>query len=187
MKIRYLGIAMLVTVLMSTTITSCREEWDAHYATLPADKSDLNLYDFIKSQSDLSTFTKMLETSGYDSILSKPQTFTVWAPSNDALSGLNTSDPLLAMEIVKNHITRFSYTTSGIARSTMLMLNSKRIPFEKLADGYYFNEKKIIKTDLAAANGMLHVIGVDFVGEFLPDMLFDILAHRGGSFLLVPC
>ncbi len=159
MKIRYLGIAMLVTVLMSTTITSCREEWDAHYATLPADKSDLNLYDFIKSQSDLSTFTKMLETSGYDSILSKPQTFTVWAPSNDALSGLNTSDPLLAMEIVKNHITRFSYTTSGIARSTMLMLNSKLIPFEKLADGYYFNEKKIIKTDLAAANGILHVIG----------------------------
>lgn len=61
MKIRYLGIAMLVTVLMSTTITSCREEWDVHYATLPADKSDLNLYDFIKSQSDLSTFTKCWE------------------------------------------------------------------------------------------------------------------------------
>ncbi len=159
MKLRYYGALMLVSVLAAFTVTSCSEEWDAHYHSLPADKSELNLYDFIKSQPDLSTFTKMLETTGYDSILSKPQTFTVWAPSNQALSGLNTDDSGLALEIVKNHITMFSYTTSGISRSVMLMLNNKLIPFEKQVDGYYFNEKKITTADMAAANGMLHIIG----------------------------
>lgn len=158
MKLRYYGVTLVVALVIAFTATSCREEWDAHYNALPADKSELNLYDYIKTQPNLSTFASMLQTTGYDSILSKPQTFTVWAPSNEALSGLNVSDPALAMEIVKNHITRFSYTTSGITRSIMLMLNGKLIPFERLADGYYFNEKKITQPDLATSNGILHII-----------------------------
>ena len=158
MKLRYYGVAMLVALIISFTSTSCREEWDAHYTALPADKSDLNLYNYIKSQKNLSTFARMLEATGYDSILSKPQTFTVWAPSNDALSGLNTSDPSLALEIVKNHITRFSYSTSGVSKSIMLMLNSKLIPFEKRSNEYYFNDKKIIQPNMATSNGILHII-----------------------------
>ena len=158
MKLRYFGVTLLVALVMAFTITSCTEEWDSHYDTLSAGKSELNLYDYIKSQPDLSTFANMLQITGYDSILSKPQTFTVWAPSNEALNGLNTSDPAQALEIVKNHITRFSYTTSGISRSIMLMLNSKLITFEKQGDGYYFNDLRIVKPDLAASNGILHVI-----------------------------
>lgn len=158
MKLRYYSVALLVAILITFTVTSCREEWDAHYTTLPSDKSELNLYDYIKSQPDLSTFAQMLQVTGYDSILSKPQTFTVWALTNEALTGLNTSDPELALEIVKNHITRFSYTTSGISMSIMLMLNSKLIPFEKLVDGYYFNRIKIIQPNQATSNGILHKI-----------------------------
>lgn len=159
MKLKLYSIALLVAVVTAFSATSCKEEWDAHYSTLPANKSDLNLYEFIKSQSNLSTFAQMLHVTGYDSILSKPQTFTVWAPSDEALAGLNANDPALALEIVKNHITRFTYTTSGIVKNTMLMLNSKLISFEKQADGYYFNEKKITQPDLAASNGMLHILG----------------------------
>lgn len=158
MRLKYYGFALIVILYFTFTATSCKEEWEAHYAALPTDKSELNLYEYIKSQPDLSAFTKMLELTGYDSILSKPQTFTVWAPTNEALKGLNTTDPTLALEIIKNHITRFSYTTSGITKSIMLMLNNKLIPFEKGADGYYFNGKKIVKPNLATSNGILHEI-----------------------------
>lgn len=158
MKLRYYGVALLVVAVIAFSATSCKEEWDAHYTSLPSDKSNLNLYEYIKSQPDLSTFAQMLQITGYDSILSKPQTFTVWALTNDALTGVNTANPQLAMEIVKNHITRFSYSTSGISTSIMLMLNSKLIPFEKLADGYYFNRIKIIQPNQATSNGILHKI-----------------------------
>ena len=52
MKLRYYSVALLVAILITFTVTSCREEWDAHYTTLPSDKSELNLYDYIKSQPD---------------------------------------------------------------------------------------------------------------------------------------
>ena len=139
-KLKYYSIALLTAATLAFSAVSCTEEWDAHYTGQQAGRSELNLYEFIKSQPDLSTFAQMLHVSGYDSILSKPQTFTVWAPSDEALAGLDASDPVLDMEVVKNHITRFSYTTSGVVNDTILMLNSKLIPFEKQAGGYYFNE-----------------------------------------------
>ncbi len=93
MKLRYYGVALLVAAVIAFSATSCKEEWDAHYTSLPSDKSNLNLYEYIKSQPDLSTFAQMLQITGYDSILSKPQTFTVWALTNDALTGVNTANP----------------------------------------------------------------------------------------------
>lgn len=158
MKFIQKGVVMLTVLFLVFLAASCKEEWNEHYSTLPADRSELNLYEFIKSQPNLSTFTKMLEVSGYDSILSKPQTFTVWAPTNDALTGLNPADPALALEVAKNHVTRFSYTSSGISKKIMLMLNNKLIPFERLVDGFYFNRMKITQPDLAVSNGILHII-----------------------------
>lgn len=158
MKLKQYSLAILIALIVAFSASSCKEEWDAHYTALPENKSDMNLYDYIRSQPNLSIFAQMLQTAGYDTILSKPQTFTVWAPSNDALSGLNATDPALATEIVKNHITRFSHTTSGITKSVMPMLNGKLIPFEKQAAGYYFNEKIITQPNLATTNGILHII-----------------------------
>lgn len=165
MKLRYFGTLALCTLLLfSSSLTSCKEDWDGHYSEVSIEnKSDLNLYEYIKSQNNLSKFAKMLEVTGYDSLLSKSQVFTVWAPNDAALAGVDENNATLALQIVKNYVARFSYSTSGVSISVIPMINNKLIVFEKSADGYLFNGEKISEPNLAVSNGILHIMG-----EYVP-------------------
>lgn len=156
-KYKYALVSLLFTLV---AFSSCSNAWEEHYSAVNTAKSDLNLYEYIKSQSDLSTFAQMLEITGYDSILNKPQTYTVWAPVNSSLSGTNLADTATLTEIVKNHITRFSQPTSGISTKTIYVLGKKFLTFKKSDTGFSFGGKELIsgKSDIATSNGILHCI-----------------------------
>lgn len=147
---------LLLTPLLLTV--SCKEDWDEHYYSGVTERSELNLYDYIKSKPDLSTFTQMLELTGYDKILSENQTYTVWAPSNESLAGFDLTNEDLLLKTVRNHITRFTIPTSGIINRKMSMLNDKFLHFTRGASGYTLEGKDIIQTDIAVNNGMLHLL-----------------------------
>ena len=141
--------------------TSCNDTWDTHYASdSMLKKSDLNLYQYMQTEAELSTFCEMLRITGYDSILSKPNTYTVWAPVNDALSSISLTDTTTVTEIVLNHISLFSYPTSGIDSKEIYMLDKKLVAFKQSADGYTFGGKDIIlaKSNVAVSNGILHLL-----------------------------
>lgn len=158
MIIRNFGASVLAFFSLAAIFFSCSDDWNNHYSEVSLEnKSDKNLYEFIKSRDNLTRFTKLLETSGYDSLLKQSQTFTVWAPNDEALSALDVNDKALALQIVKNSVARYSYTTSGITKLAIPMLNTKLIPLHKTADGYAFDEELISEPDLATANGIVHV------------------------------
>ena len=159
MRLRYTGIPIFALLTFLTVlVASCTDDWDKHYSAEPANKSNLNLFQYIQGQTELSTFTKMLKSTGYDTILTKSQTFTVWAPTNQALVNVDLADTAQVSKIVKNHITRFSYTTSGVVNKTILMLNNKLIAFAKGTGGYTFGGKTIAQSDVATKNGIIHVL-----------------------------
>lgn len=162
MKIKYAGIHVISLMLLAfAALTSCNEEWDEHYNAAPANKSDLNIFEFIKSKPDLSKFTQMLEATEYDSILSQSQTFTVWAPTNAALQNVDLNNYDQVLKIVTNHITRFSHPTSEVFKKTgkITLMNHKILEFEKTQSGYVFGNKIITEPDLATSNGIVHIIG----------------------------
>lgn len=146
---------MLIAIV---TLTSCKDVWDEHYTSGVSIKSDLSLYNYIKSQSDLSIFTQMLKITGYDSILNKAQTYTVWAPIDSSLQTVNMKDTALIVEIVKNHISRFSYPTSGIDSKTIFMVGQKFLVFKKSDTGYTFGGRPLVKSNIATFNGILHTV-----------------------------
>ena len=158
MRLRYYGIPLFVILTFTVLVSSCKDDWNNHYSADAANKSKLNLYQYIQSQSDLSTFTGMLKSTGYDTVLTKTQTYTVWAPNNQALASVDLTDTALVRKIVKNHITRFSHTSSGVISKTILMLDNKLIIFAKGASGYSFGGKTIVQSDVAVANGILYVL-----------------------------
>jgi len=160
MKLEYSKIPIFALLIVVLSAISCSDDWDKHYSAQAANKSNLNLYAYIQSDTTLTTFTKMLKSTGYDNILNKSQTYTVWAPTNAALANVNLSDTALVRKIVNNHITRFSYTTSGIISKTILMLDNKLLVFAKGASpsGYTFGGKPIVTSDLATANGIIHIL-----------------------------
>jgi len=162
MRFKHCRFPLFILFLITVFVTSCHDDyWDTHYNEKLLSKSSLNLYQYLQSRSELSTFTQMIQKTGYDSILSKSQTFTVWAPDNEALKTINMSDTLLVRKIVTNHITRFSYTTLGISKKakSILMMNNKLVMFSKTDSVYMFGGKKIVEPDIATQNGIIHIMG----------------------------
>ncbi|MEI7502243.1 MAG: fasciclin domain-containing protein [Paludibacter sp.] len=158
MKKKNLSFIFSIVLLFLVSLYSCTDNWETHYSPVSGEKSDLNLYQYIKAQDSLSIFSKMLSIAGYDSILSKSQTYTVWAPVNSALESINLKDTSLVVEIVKNHIARFSYTTSGLTAKPIFMLANKIVPFAGNGSTYTFGGKRIVKSNIATVNGIIHYI-----------------------------
>jgi uncharacterized surface protein with fasciclin (FAS1) repeats len=167
MRLRNYGIRVFALLIFLTVLAvSCTDDWNKHYTTEPTSKSNLNLYQYIQAQAELSTFTKMLKIAGYDTILTTSQTFTVWAPTDLSLGNVNLLDTAQIVKIVENHVARFSYPTTSIFSKKMLMLDNKLIVFANGADGYTFGGLKIVQTDVATKNGIIHLLS-----DYLPYQL----------------
>jgi len=159
MKYKYLkGFITLSALIGILLAAACTKEWNDHYDESSFDLPDKTVTEFIKEQPELSTFSNMLEITGYNDILNASQSFTVWAPKNDALSGLDLSDTELVKKTVQNHIARSRITTSGIENSLIRMLNNKYVSFAKDQSGYTFGENIVTKANQPAKNGLIHVI-----------------------------
>jgi uncharacterized surface protein with fasciclin (FAS1) repeats len=155
---KFLGSIILFAGLLLSQ--SCKNEWDNHYKNELKGSGTVMLANYIHMQPDLSTFYKMLTLTGYDTILNQSQTYTVWAPTNDALQNVDLTDTKSVLDIVKNHIARFSISTSNVYSQPeyVKMLNGKLIQFSLDNSGYQFGGCALTSSDMLVANGILHVI-----------------------------
>lgn len=154
----------IVLSALALVWSSCvNDVWQEHYDNAGNTLSTQSLTDLIKNRADLTDFKRMLEITGFDSVLSADQTYTVWAPSNSVLDPLaiNWSDTTSLSEIVRNHIARFNYPTAGfnsVSTKKVYMLSGKFVPFDKNNTGFTFGSFGMDTTNLLAKNGILHVL-----------------------------
>jgi len=143
--------------LLLFVASSCTDKWDEHNEITDLNLKD-NLVSKIKNESQLSIFSELLVKSGYDSVLLSSKNFTVWAPTNEALSSLDATvinNPALLRSFVGNHIAYNTYFTNMPNPLLQLKaLNGKNIVFTANA----VDEFSIIKPNLPAYNGVLHII-----------------------------
>ncbi|MDP4272226.1 MAG: fasciclin domain-containing protein [Bacteroidota bacterium] len=158
MRKKYCSLSLLTLCLFTLLLGSCKDDWDNHYYPEINGKSSLTVYEYIKSRSDMSIFAGMLKSKGYDTLLSKAQAFTVWAPLDNSLTGFNLNDTLAVRRMIQNHITQFSIPTAGVTSKTIIMLNNKLLSFAETGADYTFEGHKIAEPDKAMANGIVHVL-----------------------------
>lgn len=167
MKVRYLSF-IIYTVLGSMSLTSC-SDWDDHFdadtSILPSQKA--NLWESIKNDGELTNFAALLEKSGYDKILSASQSFTIWAPTDNA-AGFNYStlnalgDSVLINDFIKNHISRSNTLLSGqMNQERIYMLNRKLMHLNGSSNSegngaYTIQNIGLSKFNIATNNGTLH-------------------------------
>lgn len=87
---RYKGIICLILGI-GGSIVSCNDDWDEHYSrngSIP----EVSLMDMILNDSQLTKFSQILMKTGADSLLTSTQTYTVWAPVDEALSSVDMDD-----------------------------------------------------------------------------------------------
>lgn len=148
---------IILPLLAAILLSGCNNDWDDHYDNSGKSQNE-NLMELISSDSNLSVFAQALRQTGTDKLLESDQTYTVWAPSNQALAGINLSDSASVFRMVNNHVARFTNPTS--TKGHIVMLNGKSMTF---TDSKTFNGAPISEADISASNGVLHILSEQIV------------------------
>ena len=93
--------------------SSCEKYWEEYYQ-VPA-RTDVKLLDAIKDSSKYSEFVHYLEITGYDTILSKSESFTLFIPTNNAFTEADLNQEELG-RILGYHIAKTVFIPSNINR-----------------------------------------------------------------------
>lgn len=137
---------------------SCSDPWDERNTGNEAN-IDKSLVEAISGSSEFSEFSKVLAATGYDKVLASSKNFTVFVPSNAAMSQVPVSiinDPVALKQFVGNHIALTSYSSvREIDEIQIEMLSKKFLVFKGKTT---IDDATIIKADMLASNGIYHVI-----------------------------
>lgn len=166
MKVRYIIMAAAVAL----GLQGC-SDWDDHYDANGDNIAGANatLWEQINSRPELSNFATLLKKVGYDEVLNTNQSYTVWAPNNNAydFETYNAmSDSLLKAEFLDNHIARGYHRASGNTSERVHFLNKKVLAFAGDGD-YTLGGLAIDSTNIVSKNGMMHLL--EGVMEFRPN------------------
>lgn len=161
---------ILISLSMLLALTACNNEWDDHYK--PGEEAGVagkDLTTAIASDSRLTLFAGMLQKTGYDEILRQSQNYTVFAPTNEALAGVDLSNLAAITALVRNHISRISASVGTDMKVSML--NSKYISLNQ----NIFGGKEIVTKNQICRNGLLQV-----VDGYIPvlDNIYEAIEHR---------
>lgn len=148
-------LAYFLGVATMPMLSSC-SEWDDHYGTDDQSVSSHNLMELLASNPETSTFASIVRQSGYDKLLEGSQSYTVFAPTNEALANYKETRIDSLKRLVNNHIARYTQPTSTSTSVGVKMLNGKV---------YYFNSPTSFSgvpfasiTNEKATNGLFHEV-----------------------------
>ena len=178
-----------IIILHSSFVISCSDRWDEHYSE--ADVETSTLWQMISSVSELSNFASVAEACGYDRILDGSQTYTVFAPTNLALSeaearqliaeyrqqeaqGVRSNENTVVRRFLQNHIALYRHPVSSLTDKTIKMMNDKYAALTP--EGLLMS--KLSTKNVLCDNGLLFTISgkLDYVPNVLEclDMTEDL-------------
>lgn len=175
---------LLATALFVNFFYGCTKKWDEHNRVTD-NAVNSNLLQAINATPNLTKFSDLLVRSGYDKVISSSKTYTVWAPTDQALQTLDpaiVSDSTRLKQFVGNHITNQSYLAGSAGTQRIKMLNGKYIATTSTS----FDSATIITPNAFANNGILNIIDkyiprLDNTWEFVKN---TTLAPKMKNFLL---
>jgi uncharacterized surface protein with fasciclin (FAS1) repeats len=125
-----------------------------------------DIVDIAVADENFSTLVAAVKAAGLVDTLKSEGPFTVFAPTNAAFAKLpaGTVEALLKdAEALKNillyHVVPAKVPASvAVTLTEAKMANGNLVDIEKAEDGLFINDSKVIKTDIEAKNGVIHVI-----------------------------
>lgn len=134
----------------------------------PAHQDAKNIVDTAKSAGSFQTLVKALQAADLVSALEGPGPFTVFAPTDEAFAKLPAGalDNLLKPEnkeklraVLMYHVVSGRVTAAQAAKlSSAKALEGEDLKITRKDDGIIVNDAHVIKADVAASNGVIHVI-----------------------------
>lgn len=122
------------------------------------------LDEIVRQHSEVSTFASILKATGYDQFLQEKQALTVFAPTNEALKGLDLNNTEMLKEWIQNYIAYLSYYTDQNGEfgvEAIEMINEKSIPVTASSISGF----GIVQSNLPGVNGVLHIIDSQIIAR----------------------
>ena len=91
--------------------TGCEKKWEEYYRV--PDQTNIKLLDAIKENADYSDFVRYIEETGFDTLLNKSESFTLFIPTNTAFSEMNLSEDEIEW-VMGYHIAKTVFIPSNI-------------------------------------------------------------------------
>ena len=153
---KFLPIGVLAAVVMSIA--------GAPASARP--NEDKNIVQTAKAAGSFTTLTKLVAKAGLAGTLSKPGPYTVFAPTDAAFrkvpkSTLNALAKNKAMlrKVLLYHVVAGQVTSADVVKlSSAKTLNGKSVRIRTTDGSVYINTAKVVKPDVMASNGVIHVI-----------------------------
>ncbi len=166
--------SFLLIGLLGVCIAACRN-WDDRITVADAALTR-TLFSEISTQPDLSKFSELLVKSGYDKLLAASKNYTVWAPTNKAMEGVDLaslSDTTALKLFVGNHVALQTYPMPAAGQEVRIrMANDKYVSFTSGR----FGESTIVGSNKFVANGVFHTI--DKPSVVVPNLMAFINASK---------
>lgn len=147
---------LILLVCLVAALLSCNKYNDQTEANDPA--LGQSLAQLINQTPSLSKFNEYLVKTGYDKVLTTSKMYTVWAPDNQTLQGLDAAvvnDTARLRKFVANHLVNLAYYTNMPSPTLRIRtLNGKYIKFTKTQ----FEDATITQGNQFVSNGVLHII-----------------------------
>ncbi|MBD3222143.1 fasciclin domain-containing protein [bacterium] len=122
------------------------------------------IYD-LAGEAGFTTLTAAIAAAGLEDTLNNDGPFTVFAPTDEAFASLpeGTLESLLADKDALTKVLLYHVTNGNVYAENVVDLRAaKTLNGEKVAinidGGVQINDANVIKTDVAASNGVIHVI-----------------------------
>ncbi len=156
-RMLFLSCRLWAGIVAAITITACQQnEWDDHYQ--PTTAAEGSVIAVMQADGHFSHFLEAVSETGMGDVLSGTQTYTVWAPTDEAMGSADFDAALL-----DNHISRFLYGKEDLVDTLSLrvkMLNGKYVTFSRY-DGYRIGDANLSSTCLQGRNGVVY--GLDAI------------------------
>lgn len=121
----------------------------------------------VGNTAELSTFNKLVATAGLSDVLSGSNPVTVFAPSDEAFKAVPAAtldklakDPAALKALLQHHILAGNVPSAAIqvGSAPVATLAGSKLAVSKAGDFVTVEEALVVKADLTASNGVVHVI-----------------------------
>ena len=168
-------VAAMTAAVSAIIVAACGGASSSNSAVMspaPATAAAQNIVQIASSNPDFSTLVAAVKAAGLVDTLSGPGPYTVFAPTNEAFGALpaGTVDSLLKPEnkatlqaILTYHVVSGSVYAKDVKPGMVTTVNGSKFTVSTEGSSIYLiddkgNKAKIVMTDIAASNGVIHVI-----------------------------
>ena len=163
--------------------TSIQGESDQNQtaAGTPVDEDLVGVDAVLVGDENFSVFVGALGAAGLEGMLAGPGPYTVFAPTDEAFDRLppGTLDELFKdpkgnlAEILLYHVVPGAYPASAVAANeTLATVQGNPIAVDATGEGVTVNGALVVRTDIPAANGVVHAIDAVLVP---PDVTLPVI------------